>query len=827
MKTVISLVVLILSFTAQAQLCGTPSPNANDMAAMLRLDAQIKTSQARIAATGTLWVPLKIHILRKSNGTFGVDSGIDMGTINDAIAYANRVFLPSGLQFFICGTTPNYVDNDGLYLTQYSPGNPALELATVGIFNASGESANSLNIYFVPDISRKSGGYAHFPWEGDTRATSRLFINTYKGLVPKPYISYTLAHELGHTFGLFHTFQTSDDGKAEPISRATTSCIPNPGNALCCTITGDYICDTETDPYNNSLVGEATDIAVNALDNSVRSYGGVFAEKKGCSLTYKGSDNRYSPPFDNTMSYYYGAYAFEKCTHLKFTNQQNTRILAYATSKVAMVNNNLSCSPIVQTPPSINSVVAASVPSRAGIQISWQDNSNTETGYLIERASAISGPFVCIGGVDRNITAYIDDGQDFFASAYYRVRASNTQIYSNVSSFSVQPKILTDTTRFTQIYPNVIFPVVFKTFGNFSASSTFTAQLSNASGSFVSSTNIGTSTTTPISATIPLQSFPQGNYKVRVVSTSPAAIGEAVGTFNILPYSASTTYPIVELQYKIDNQALTTLAVSASNNTTTNIPVTTTGLSQGLHTFFARVKNTNGQYSLMNDKVFLVLGSGTGNKSLITQAEYFIDTPTAFGQGTPIALNTYDFAESTLDISINSLSVGVHVLYIRAKNATGLWSITHAFPFVKIPTLSSQIIGMEYFFDNDPGIGNGITVAITSGISVIQSIYTNINPLSVGVHTLSVRVKNSNNNWSFVSQKSFSVLKSPCLPVQTMTNTITSSPEMIQASNMVIATNVINAGSSLLYRAGESITLLPGFNAKSGVIFTAVISGCK
>ncbi len=67
----------------------------------------------------------------------------------------------------------------------------------------------------------------------------------------------------------------------------------------------------------------------------------------------------------------------------------------------------------------------------------------------------------------------------------------------------------------------------------------------------------------------------------------------------------------------------------------------------------------------------------------------------------------------------------------------------------------------------------------------------------------------------------------PCLAVQTIITTITTSPEVVQASNKVIATNVVNSGSNLLYRAGNSVTLSPGFNAKSGATFTAVISGCR
>ena len=55
---------------------------------------------------------------------------------------------------------------------------------------------------------------------------------------------------------------------------------------------------------------------------------------------------------------------------------------------------------------------------------------------------------------------------------------------------------------------------------------------------------------------------------------------------------------------------------------------------------------------------------------------------------------------------------------------------------------------LEYFFDTDPGYGNGIQVALSNTVSLDSSFNFNIAGLQQGIHTVSVRIKNSNNEWS-------------------------------------------------------------------------------
>lgn len=64
--------------------------------------------------------------------------------------------------------------------------------------------------------------------------------------------------------------------------------------------------------------------------------------------------------------------------------------------------------------------------SAADLQLSWNDNSNNEKGFIIQRSSGIGAPnFVEVARVGENITSYRDTGLEHATSYTYRVCAYN------------------------------------------------------------------------------------------------------------------------------------------------------------------------------------------------------------------------------------------------------------------------------------------------------------------------------------------------------------------------------------------------------------------
>jgi len=143
----------------------------------------------------------------------------------------------------------------------------------------------------------------------------------------------------------------------------------------------------------------------------------------------------------------------------------------------------------------------------------------------------------------------------------------------------------------------------------------------------------------------------------------------------------------------------------------------------------------------------------------ITGAEYFIDIDPGEGNAYPLAVTISDcsYTRVCADVNFNfdtsKLSIGYHLLYIRMKNENNIWGITKKYPFV----VEGQkgIVAGEYFIDNDPGVGKATPVKVGGNQLELSEIDTS--SLSIGLHTLFVRMKNSDNVWGPVRKKIFEV----------------------------------------------------------------------
>ncbi len=83
--------------------------------------------------------------------------------------------------------------------------------------------------------------------------------------------------------------------------------------------------------------------------------------------------------------------------------------------------------------------------------------------------------------------------------------------------------------------PGASLNLGFSTAGTFNGGNTFTAQLSNASGSFSSPVNIGSGSSSPITATIPAGTTSGSGYLIRIISSNPNVSSGTSSSLNISP----------------------------------------------------------------------------------------------------------------------------------------------------------------------------------------------------------------------------------------------------------------------------------------------------
>ncbi|PWI31130.1 hypothetical protein DI383_00200 [Flavobacteriaceae bacterium LYZ1037] len=224
-KLCFAFVLFFCSVQINAQMtCGMPDITPDEARALIE-DLEI-LRRADVSPTGLITVPFQAHIVRTDAGTGGPNATIVM---NNIIAARDK-YLPYGITLNILPI--NYIDETDLMVlgtngvggSGYTEGDNILQLNNV---------PNVVNAYFVTTAYGSSGGaiggYARFPWN----LPNDYFVVVNNSAAEN---GATVAHEMGHYFGLLHTFET-----------AYAVELVNGSN---CDVAGDLLCDTPADGYH-------------------------------------------------------------------------------------------------------------------------------------------------------------------------------------------------------------------------------------------------------------------------------------------------------------------------------------------------------------------------------------------------------------------------------------------------------------------------------------------------------------------------------------------------------------------------------------------------
>jgi hypothetical protein len=174
-------------------------------------------------------------------------------------------------------------------------------------------------------------------------------------------------------------------------------------------------------------------------------------------------------------------------------------------------------------------------------------------------------------------------------------------------------------------------------------------------------------------------------------------------------------------------------------------------LELGFNTLYVRAKSEPGTWGHTFQSSFLVTRLPDAIRSKITALEYFIDTDPGVGKAIPISLQPDYHIVADVTLSLDALSDGQHLLFVRAKDDRGVWSAVFQQQFMVTPIQSEMpvITKAEYFVNTDPGFGKGIPVPINTPRKTVTKIF-DVAPkqLTTGNDTVYIRVQDDRGKWS-------------------------------------------------------------------------------
>ncbi|WP_250255376.1 T9SS type A sorting domain-containing protein [Chryseobacterium sp. Marseille-Q3244] len=186
----------------------------------------------------------------------------------------------------------------------------------------------------------------------------------------------------------------------------------------------------------------------------------------------------------------------------------------------------------------------------------------------------------------------------------------------------------------------------------------------------------------------------------------------------------------------------------------TKTGITTPG--NGLHKFSIRIKDNTGVWGPVFTNVINVQQNTTSTILALSQAEYFWDTDPGAGNGTPVlaADGSFDSAfEQLTKTGITTPGNGLHKLSVRIKDNTGVWGPVFTNVINVQQNQTSTILALsqaEYFWDTDPGTGNGTPVLAADGnfdSTYEQLVKTGIALPANGLHVFNIRIKDNTGVW--------------------------------------------------------------------------------
>ena len=190
------------------------------------------------------------------------------------------------------------------------------------------------------------------------------------------------------------------------------------------------------------------------------------------------------------------------------------------------------------------------------------------------------------------------------------------------------------------------------------------------------------------------------------------------------------------------------IPVTQSDSIDVSFIAETASLEPGSYSICIRFKDENGIWSQTNYRNLYI--EPEHNTGKIVKAEYFIGTDPGVGNGIDIPIPQSDTIDITFNADISTFEPGNYSICTRFMDENGIWSQTnYRNLYIEPEHKTGKIIAIEYFYDNDPGVGLGNYIPIENSDSLDISLDIPVpSDLPFGEHRLYVRTQSEDSLWS-------------------------------------------------------------------------------
>ena len=186
-----------------------------------------------------------------------------------------------------------------------------------------------------------------------------------------------------------------------------------------------------------------------------------------------------------------------------------------------------------------------------------------------------------------------------------------------------------------------------------------------------------------------------------------------------------------------------------------NDMIGTSALSPGFHTFYFRVKDSNGKWSVPQCKPFYK-PTVDNFVYLIENIEYWVDND--FDTRTISSQSPQSTMSLLQQVDMSALTAGFHIFYFRVKDNSGKYSVPQRKPFYKpaVSVSDNNIVAYRYWFDND--INNVTNVALQMPVNPYELETAFEIPETFQYdeqHVFHIQFKDATGKWSMATTDTF------------------------------------------------------------------------